>query len=117
MKRSMIGLALAASALLAGCAHDPDIRAGHDNTFGATTQSPSQYLGCVKSELPGSVQTFMVQGQDTLELYVASTDPNKADGLVEVSFTGGQHPYSAYQRNAWYDHGRLLDAAQMCARS
>ncbi|QXH33547.1 hypothetical protein [Pseudomonas muyukensis] len=117
MKRSMTGLALAAGMLLAGCAHDPDIRAGHDNTFGATAKSPSRYLGCVKSELPGSVQTFLVQNQDGLELYLASTDPNKADGLVKVSATGGQHPYAAYQRNAWYDHGRLLDAAQVCARS
>jgi hypothetical protein len=117
MKRSMMFLALTASALLAGCAHDPDIRAGHDNTFGATTHSPADYLNCVKGELPGSVQTFMVQSPDALELYVASTDPNKADGLVKVSGNSARHPYSAYQRDAWYDHGRLLDAAQVCARS
>jgi hypothetical protein len=62
-------------------------------------------------------ETFTVQNQDALELFVESTDPSKADGLVKVTGSGGQHQYSAYQRDAWYDHGRLLDAAQMCART
>ncbi|QXH44304.1 hypothetical protein KSS93_15535 [Pseudomonas xanthosomatis] len=99
--------------LLAGCAHDPDIRAGHDNTYGTTAKSPDAYLGCVKGELPASAQTYRVQGQYGPELLVTSTDPNKADGLVQLS--GSR--YMAYQRDAWYDHGRLLDAALMCSRT
>nr|WP_194790719.1 hypothetical protein [Pseudomonas sp. UFMG81] len=110
-------MALATGAVLVGCAHDPDIRAGHDNTFGATAKAPPEYLGCVKGELPASAKVFMVENQGSHELYVQSTDPNKADGLVKVTGSGGQHQYSAYQRDAWYDHGRLLDAALMCART
>ena len=41
MKRSMKPLvALVAGLLLGGCAHDPDLRASHDNTFGSTAKSP-----------------------------------------------------------------------------
>ncbi|MDH0301843.1 MULTISPECIES: hypothetical protein [unclassified Pseudomonas] len=115
MKR--LTMALAASLLLAGCAHDPDIRAGHDNTFGMTAKSPPDYLNCVKSELPASATTYVVQNQGALELFVASTDPNKADGLVKVYGANGQQRFSAYQRDAWYDKGRLLDAALMCSRA
>lgn len=109
-------MALAASLLLAGCAHDPDIRAGRDNTFGVTAKAPPDYLNCVKAELPANATTFIVQNQDALELFVASTDPYKADGLVKVQGSPGRQQYSAYQRDAWYDKGRLLDAALMCSR-
>jgi hypothetical protein len=57
MKRSMKPLvALVAGLLLGGCAHDPDLRASHDNTFGSTAKSPPDYLRCVKSELPDSAK-------------------------------------------------------------
>lgn len=115
MKRLM--MVLATGLLLAGCAHDPDIRAGHDNTFGVTAKAPPDYLNCVKAELPASATTYVVQSHDALELFVASTDPSKADGLVKVSEANGQQQFSAYQRDAWYDKGRLLDAALVCSRA
>ncbi|MBI6897468.1 hypothetical protein JET64_11710 [Pseudomonas putida] len=109
-------MAVAVSLLLVGCAHDPDIRAGRDNTFGMTAKSPPEYLNCVKAELPDSAKTYVVQNQDALELFVASTDPDKAEGLVRVQGSTGRQQFSAYQRDAWYDKGRLLDAALMCSR-
>ncbi|MDH1145477.1 hypothetical protein N5C60_12735 [Pseudomonas mosselii] len=113
---SRLTMAVVASLLLAGCAHDPDIRAGRDNTFGMTSKSPPEYLNCVKAELPDTATTYVMQNQDALELFVASTDPNKAEGLVKVQGAAGRQQFSAYQRDAWYDKGRLLDAALMCSR-
>ncbi|MCU7238784.1 hypothetical protein [Pseudomonas peradeniyensis] len=113
---SRLMMAVATSLLLVGCAHDPDIRAGRDNTFGMTAKSPPEYLNCVKAELPDTAKTYVVQNQGALELFVASTDPNKAEGLVKVQGSAGRQRFSAYQRDAWYDKGRLLDAALMCSR-
>jgi hypothetical protein len=101
---------------LVGCAQNPDVRAGHDFTSGYTQRSPQAYLGCVKGELPSNVKTYQVATGDSLKLYVQSIDPDKADGLIELRGTGNQHAFTAYQRDAWYDHGRLLDAALMCKR-
>lgn len=110
-------LSLLAGFFVAGCAHDPDIRMGHDNSSGYTGKNPSAYLSCVKSELPTSAKTYTQENQGALALYVDSTDPNQATGLVEVKDSGQQHQYLAYQRDAWYDQGRLLDAALMCSRA
>jgi type IV pilus biogenesis protein CpaD/CtpE len=117
LKRMNPVLLAIAAGLLVGCAHNPDIRQGHDNTFGTTARSPADYLGCVKSELPAHATTYTVQDHHALALFVNSTDPNKADGLVQISGAGHLQQYSAYQRDAWYDHGRLLDAASVCART
>jgi len=103
--------------LLAGCAHDGDVRDSHDNTYGTTAKSPPTYLGCVRSELPGQVKTYEIQSSDSVRLFVESTDPDKADGLVELKGAGPKRQYAAYQRDAWYDHGRLLDAALLCSKA
>lgn len=117
--RSVAGALLVstfATVFMAGCAQNPDVRDGHDYTSGTTAKSPPAYLGCVKGELPGNVKTYDV-GDHSVRLFIESTDPNKAGGLVELRSTGGQHQFTAYQRDAWYDHGRLLDAALMCSKA
>ncbi|WEK28695.1 MAG: hypothetical protein P0Y58_17470 [Candidatus Pseudomonas phytovorans] len=118
--RSVAGALLVsafATLFMAGCAQNPDVRGGHDYTAGSTSKSPPAYLGCVKGELPGNVKTYEVDGGDSVSLFIESTDPNKAEGLVELRSTGSQHSFTAYQRDAWYDHGRLLDAALMCSKA
>jgi len=118
--RSVAGALLVstfATVFMAGCAQNPDERDGHDYTSGTTAKSPPAYLGCVKGELPGNVKTYEVDGDHSVRLFIESTDPNKAGGLVEMRSTGGQHQFTAYQRDAWYDHGRLLDAALMCSKA
>lgn len=102
---------------LVGCANNPDIRMGQDNTSGTTVNNPSSYLGCVQGELPKGAKVYTQQENNALQLFVDSTDPNKAAGLVEIKSSGVEHHYTAYQRDAWYDHGRLLDAALMCSRA
>jgi hypothetical protein len=106
-----------ATLFTAGCAQNPDVRDSHDSTSGSTAKSPPAYLGCVKGELPGNVKTYEVDGDNSVRLFIESTDPSKADGLVELRSTAGQHQFTAYQRDAWYDHGRLLDAALMCSKA
>ncbi|MFJ4067835.1 hypothetical protein ACIPW4_21400 [Pseudomonas sp. NPDC089996] len=118
--RSVAGAVLLstfATLFMAGCAQNPDVREGHGYTSGATDRSAPDYLGCVKGELQGDVKTYEVDGDNSVKLYVESTDPNKADGLVELRGTGTQRQFTAYQRDAWYDHGRLLDAALMCKKA
>lgn len=106
-----------ATLLLSGCAQNPDVRDGHDSTSGITERSAPAYLGCVKGELPGNAKVYEVDDAGAVRLFVDSTDPDKANGLVEVRGTGTQHQFTAYQRDAWYDHGRLLDAALMCSKA
>lgn len=106
-----------ASLLLGGCANNTDVRAGHDYTSGMTARNPPQYLGCVQDELQGGAKTYLLQSNGTVELFVDSTDPRKASGLVELQQVDGQYKFLAYQRDAWYDKGRLLDAALMCSRA
>lgn len=118
--RSLAGAILvigAASLLVAGCAQNPDVRDSHDYTAGTTVKSPPAYLGCVKGELQGNVKTYEVEGDNAVRLFVESTDPDKAEGLVELRGTGSERHFTAYQRDAWYDHGRLLDAALMCSKA
>lgn len=105
------------SLFVAGCAQNPDVRDGHDYTSGTTAKSPPAYLGCVQGELQGHVKTYQVDGDNSVTLFLDSTDPNKAGGLVVMRSTGTEHPFTAYQRDAWYDHGRLLDAALMCSKA
>jgi hypothetical protein len=107
----------AASLFVAGCAQNPDVRDSHDYTAGTTVKSPPAYLGCVKGELQGNVKTYEVEGDNAIRLFVDSTDPDKAEGLVELRGTGTERHFTAYQRDAWYDHGRLLDAALMCSKA
>ncbi|PVZ39831.1 hypothetical protein [Pseudomonas sp. CC120222-01a] len=102
---------------MAGCAQNRDVRDGHDYTSGTTDRSTPAYLGCVKGELQGNVKTYEVDGDNSVKLYVESTDPTQAEGLVELRGTGTQRQFTAYQRDAWYDHGRLLDAALMCKKA
>ncbi|QVM89376.1 hypothetical protein JYG34_15190 [Pseudomonas entomophila] len=106
-----------ASLLLGGCANNTDVRAGHDYTSGMTAKNPPQYLGCVQGELQGGAKTYLLQSNGTVELFVDSTDPRKASGMVEMQQVDGQYKFLAYQRDAWYDKGRLLDAALMCSRA
>ncbi|CAI3803574.1 hypothetical protein GLGCALEP_03400 [Pseudomonas sp. MM221] len=106
-----------ATLAMTGCAQNPDVRDGHDYTSGTTVKSTPAYLGCVKGELPEKVKTYEVDGGNSVRLFIESTDPNKAEGLVELRSTGGQQQFTAYQRDAWYDHGRLLDAALMCSKA
>lgn len=106
---------LFAALLVTGCAHDPDIRMGHDNVAGTTTKSPPDYIKCVQSELPAGEKAFMREDNNALALFIESTDPKQSTGLVEIRPSGTQHQFSAYQRDAWYDKGRLLDAALMCS--
>lgn len=118
--RSVAGAVLfttLATLFMAGCAQNPDVRSSHGYTSGTTDRSTPAYLGCVKGELQGNVKTYEVDGDNSVKLYVESTDPNKADGLVELSGTGAQRQFTAYQRDAWYDHGRLLDAALLCKKA
>ncbi|MDN7143702.1 hypothetical protein KC131_23920 [Pseudomonas sp. JQ170] len=110
-------LSLLVACFLAGCAQNPDIRKGDDYTSGTTVKAPPDYVVCVQDELPGGSKTYTVTENNTLKLFVDSTDPNKASGLVEVHSSGSQHQFSAYQRDAWYDKGRLLDAALMCSHT
>ena len=118
--RSVAGAVLLstfATLFMVGCAQNPDVRESHDYTSGTTERSTPAYLGCVKGELQGNVKTYEVDGDNSVRLYVESTDPNKADGLVELHGTGNQRQFTVYQRDAWYDHGRLLDAALMCKKA
>ncbi|WP_449432945.1 hypothetical protein [Pseudomonas putida] len=110
-------LSFVVTILIAGCAQNPDVRGSHDYTSGTTAMSPPDYLVCVQSELDAATHTYVTGESDSLKLYVDSTDPNKATGLVEVRGAGKNHQFSAYQKDAWYDHGRLLDAALLCSRA
>ncbi|WP_020191125.1 hypothetical protein [Pseudomonas putida] len=118
--RSLAGALLVsgvATLFTAGCAQNADVRDSHDYTAGTTMKSPPAYLGCVKGELQGNVKTYEVEGDNAVRLFVESTDPDKAEGLVELRGTGSERHFTAYQRDAWYDHGRLLDAALMCSKA
>ncbi len=89
--RSVAGALLVstfAAVFMAGCAQNPDVRDGHDYTSGTTAKNPPAYLGCVKGELPGNVKTFEVESDNSVRLFIESTDPSKAGGLVELRSTG-----------------------------
>ncbi|NIF19635.1 hypothetical protein [Pantoea sp. Cy-639] len=110
-------VACMAGLFLGGCAQNADVRGGHDYTSGTTVKNPPDYLVCVQDELPSGSKVYLLNNSSAMDLYVDSTDPKKASGLVEVQGAGAQHKFTAYQRDAWYDRGRLLDAALLCART
>lgn len=99
-----------------GCStHAPDIRSSRDGTTGVTSKANADYLNCVKGEIRHGAQTFTSEADGKTLLFVGDTDPAKASGLVELSSGQGQKQYSVYQRNAWQDKGRLINAARMCS--
>lgn len=102
--------------LSAGCAHDPDIRASHDNIAGVTSKGDKAYIECVKEEVKGYTSTSTVENNGRTELFLGSTNPTTTDGVVVVASANGHSTFTAYQRDAWYDKGRLLDAAQACSK-
>ncbi|WDY60604.1 hypothetical protein [Pseudomonas sp. PSKL.D1] len=115
--KSSLLVPILSALLMAGCAQNPDIRDGHGSTSGTTARSAPDYLGCVKGELQSGSKTYLIDDNGSAKLFVDSTDPNTAGGLVEVQGSGSQRQFTAYQRDAWYDHGRLLDAALMCKKA
>lgn len=103
--------------LATGCAYNPDIRQSHDNTSGFTTRENSDYVACVKDEVKADTDTFTEEENGKTRLFIGSTDPNRASGLVELSSSEGENHYSVYQRNAWQDKGRLINTALACSRT
>ncbi|VVN86374.1 hypothetical protein [Pseudomonas fluorescens] len=103
--------------LAAGCAHNPDIRQGGDNFSGVTAKANADYIACIKDDIQGGIKTFTVEENGKTNLFIGSLDPDKASGLVELSGSAGEKRYSVHQRDAWYDKGRLIDAAMECSRA
>jgi hypothetical protein len=109
-------LILSTLLIATGCStHNPDIRSSRDGTSGVTSQANPDYLNCVKGEIRQDVRTFTSEENGKTLLFVGDTDPAKAFGLVELSSGQGPTQYSVYQRNAWQDKGRLINAARMCS--
>ncbi|BAU76029.1 hypothetical protein [Metapseudomonas furukawaii] len=108
---------LGALLLATGCAHDPDIRASRDGTSGMTTRPAAEYLSCVKEDVGYRTDTFTEEEDGKTLLYVGSTDPNRASGLVELSSAQGGNHFSVRQRSAWQDKGRLINVALMCSKA
>ncbi|WP_342243236.1 hypothetical protein [Pseudomonas sp. OTU5201] len=106
---------LSALLIATGCTHNPDIRASRDGTSGITTRANPDYISCVKDGIRQDAQTFTTEESGKTLLFVGSTEPDKAYGLVELTSGQGQNHYSVYQRNAWQDKGRLINAARMCS--
>ncbi|MNF44477.1 hypothetical protein D3C84_255880 [compost metagenome] len=103
--------------LATGCAYNPDIRQSHDNTSGFTNRDNADYVACVKDEVRGDTETFTEEENGKTRLFIGSTDPNKASGLVELANSAGENHYSVYQRNAWQDKGSLINTALACSKA
>ncbi len=110
-------LLLSTLLIATGCAHNPDIRASRDGTSGVTDRTNPEYVGCVTDGIRQDAETFTLEENGKTLLFVGSTDPAKASGLVELSSAQGQNHFSVYQRHAWQDKGRLINAAVMCSRA
>lgn len=108
---------LSALLVATGCTHNPDIRGSNDGTTGTTDRSSADYISCVKDGIRSDVTTYTQEEGGKTLLFVGNTDPNQATGLLEVSNTQGEKPYSVYQRHAWQDKGRLINAAMQCSRA
>lgn len=100
-----------------GCAQTPDIRSSRDGTSGVIVGGNPEYLSCVKADIRQDARTFIQEEDGKTLLFVGSTDPTTASGLVELSNTQGPGRYAVYQRHAWQDKGRLINAARACART
>ncbi|BAN50124.1 hypothetical protein PCA10_43920 [Metapseudomonas resinovorans NBRC 106553] len=80
-----------------------------------TASDNPQYMNCVKDRQ--NAQGFTQEENGKTLLYIGSTDPTKASGLVELTSANGQNQFAVYQRAAWQDRGRLINAALACART
>ncbi|MDT4855348.1 hypothetical protein FQZ97_896990 [compost metagenome] len=74
-------------------------------------------MNCVENGIRQNAQTFTQEENGKTLLFVGSSDPAKASGLVELTSAEGQNQFSVYQRAAWQDRGRLINAALACART
>ncbi|MBD2838294.1 hypothetical protein ID144_14695 [Pseudomonas sp. JM0905a] len=110
-------LILSTLLIATGCAQNPDIRSSRDGTSGVTSRANSDYVNCVKDGIRHDAETFTSEENGKTLLFVGSTDPNEASGLVELSDGQGQKQFSVFQRNAWQDKGRLINAAMFCSNS
>ncbi|MFC5698093.1 hypothetical protein ACFPU0_21370 [Pseudomonas sp. GCM10022186] len=110
-------LLLSTLLIATGCAQNPDIRASRDGTSGVTSRADTDYVNCVKDGIRHDAATFTQAENGKTLFFMGSTDPAKASGLVELSSAPGQSHFSVYQRNAWQDKGRLINAAVMCSRA
>lgn len=102
--------------LIAGCSHNLDISRDRNHANGVTVKDTQAYMACIKHALGSGTQTFAVENNDTINLYIGSADPNTAAGLVELSRGNVQTTYTVYQRHAWVDKGRLINAVQGCSK-
>jgi len=114
--RKGLSAAFLPTLLLVGCAQSPDIRLGHDSYSGTTLKHDVEFFDCIKADVHKGEETFVVKDNETSMLFVGKPDPVQASGLVELSGSPGDRSYSVYQRHAWYDHGRLIKAAVLCAK-
>ncbi|MNF47748.1 hypothetical protein D3C84_289590 [compost metagenome] len=102
--------------LVAGCSHHSDIGLDRNHASGFTAKGTQAYMACLKHELSNGTNTFTVENNGRIKLFIGSIDPTTAAGLVELSRASGQTTYTVYQRHAWVDKGRLINAAQGCAK-
>ena len=102
--------------LVAGCSHNLDIKRDRNHASGVTVKDTHTYMACIKHELGSGTQTFTVGNNGKINLLIGSADTIMAAGLVELSRGNVQTTYTVYQRHAWVDKGRLIDAAQGCAK-
>ena len=103
--------------LAAGCSHNPDIGLDRNHASGVTTQGTQAYMACIKCALGSGTKMFTVENNDTIKLFIGSTNHDTAAGLVELSRGNVQTSYTVYQRHAWVDKGRLINVAQGCANA
>ncbi|WP_070104103.1 hypothetical protein [Metapseudomonas resinovorans] len=115
LRRSNLWFIFSALLVATGCAQNPDIRSSRDGTSGVTASDNPQYMNCVKDRQ--NAQGFTQEENGKTLLYIGSTDPTKASGLVELTSANGQNQFAVYQRAAWQDRGRLINAALACART
>ncbi|MNQ35414.1 hypothetical protein D3C85_488990 [compost metagenome] len=102
--------------LVAGCSHHSDIGLDRNHANGVTAKGTQAYIACIKHELTSGTKTFTVEDNGSINLLIGSIDRTTAVGLVQLSRVSGQTTYTVYQRHAWVDKGRLINAAQGCAK-
>lgn len=99
-----------------GCSHNSVIGLERNHANGVTAKGTQAYMDCLKHELSNGTNTFAVENNGRIKLFIGSMDPATAAGLVELSRANGQTTYTVYQRDAWVDKGRLINSAQGCAK-